>query len=91
MSNTEIEVVSVVINEPILKTLHQAKVEALMDTLIYFNGNRSLSAKSLDVCIRTIRNMINILKEDEPELYALIPPTWNPENIGKADWRGYTR
>jgi len=73
-----------------LKTMYQAKVTALVETLIHFGGNRAASAKSLDVSIRTIRSMINDLREEEPAIYATIPFGEN-NGVKQGKWRGYAQ
>jgi len=74
-----------------LKTLDEVKKDLLISTLVHFNGNRTKSAISMDVSIRTLRNMIAAIREGEPELYTKIPPSWNISMGKSGHWRGYAR
>jgi hypothetical protein len=74
----------------VFPTLQEVKTKLLIDTLIHFNGNRTKTAISMDISIRTLRNMIVVIKGDDPDLYALIPLPWN-ESQSKSNWRGYAQ
>lgn len=74
----------------VLPTLQEVKTNLLINTLIHFNGNRTKTAISMDISIRTLRNMIVVIKGDDPDLYALIPPPMNDSQY-RANWRGYAQ
>lgn len=72
------------------KTLDQVKQDHLMGALIFFNGNRSETSRALGISIRTVRNMISYLREEEPEIYKMIPLSQN-EGQHVGNWRGYAQ
>lgn len=73
------------------KTMDEVKREHLLSTLIFFKGNRTSTAKALSISIRTVRNMITVMKGEYPEMYEQIPPPWANETVHQGKWRGYAQ
>lgn len=56
-----------------MKTLEQIKAEAIIERLLFFKGNRALTAKTLSISSRGLRNQLASIKQTLPELGSIIP------------------
>lgn len=53
------------------QTLKDIEREVIKEALVYFNGNRTLTARALQISIRTMRNKIHEFKLYGPEFDSM--------------------
>lgn len=60
--------------EPVLGeiTIHEMEKRLILSTLRRFDNNRTRSAESLGISIRTLRNKLHEYRQEDPELAAII-------------------
>ena len=66
------------------KTLRTIQLEAVAQRLMHFEGNRLMTAMSLDIAGRTLRYYIEEIRRDMPEVFKrcdeACPGMWRPKH-----------
>lgn len=83
-----------------MKTLDEIKYETIVQRLVHFKGNRTLTAKTLGISTVGLRNSIATIRKDYSYLSISIPPVrdnsegfWKTIRYGinQTTERGYIR